>query len=172
MTTVLLLAAGRSRRFGPDCKLQTLYQDKPLVRYAADAIVETGFPAIAVVSDPAVAALLPEFQVVFSTGPQSQSLQAGLQQIACGPVLIVLGDMPHVDAALLKQVAQSPLPAAVTDSATISPPACLPHELFPVLAALTGDRGAGAFLRSRPDLHRVLVAPTVLTDIDRPDDLR
>ena len=167
----MLLAAGRSQRFGPRCKLQASFHGKPLVRHAAEAILGTGFPIVAVVADPAVGKLLPEFQIVYSDGPQSQSLQAGLQHIAKGPALIVLGDMPHVDTNLLSRIAASPLPAAASDGTIICPPACIPQTLFPALASLTGDQGAGTFLRSFIGLSKITVPPRILKDIDFERDI-
>lgn len=171
MTTALLLAAGQSRRFGAACKLQAIYRGKPLVRHAADAIIATGLPRIAVVADPAVARLLPEFQIIVSHGLQSHSLQAGLAQVATDRVLVVLGDMPHVDARLLLRVARTPAPAATTDGDAIGPPACLDRAMFPALNGLTGDQGAGAILRALPATRLIHVAPGTLHDIDRPGDL-
>ncbi|MCZ0961400.1 nucleotidyltransferase family protein [Paracoccus benzoatiresistens] len=171
MTTVVLLAAGRSRRFGAACKLQAVYRNKPLVRHAADAILQTGLPAVAVVSDPAVARLLPEFKIVYSSGLQSDSLRVGLHQVAEGPALVVLADMPHVDAGLLHQIAASPAPAATTDRTRICPPALIPHAIFPDLEKLTGDRGAGNLLRSLPGLHRVVVSEDMVKDVDVPQDI-
>lgn len=171
MTTVVLLAAGRSRRFGPDCKLQAIYRGKPLVRHAAEAILRSGLPGVAVVADPAVAGLLPEFKLVHVSGLQSDSLRAGLRQVADEAAMILLADMPHVTAGLLQRIAASPAPAAATDGARICPPALLPRSFFPQVEKLTGDRGAGELLRSLPDLHAIRVSPEILTDVDVPDDL-
>ncbi|WP_295044859.1 NTP transferase domain-containing protein [uncultured Paracoccus sp.] len=171
MTTVVLLAAGASRRFGADCKLQALYRGKPLVRYAADAILETGLPAVAVTADPAVEHLLPEFRIVRSIGSQAESLRAGLSQVHDDRALVVLGDMPHVDGELLLRLAATPAPAAASDGNRITPPASIPRSLFADIALLSGDQGAGAVLRSRPDLHLISVDSLTLQDIDRPEDI-
>jgi len=171
VTTVLLLAAGRSRRFGRRCKLQAPYRGKPLVRHAAETILRTGLPALAVVADPAVASLLPEFRLIYSTGLQSDSLRAGLRQVADQAAMIVLADMPHVTPEILQQIAGSPGPVAATDGRRICPPALIPRSLFPRVENLTGDRGAGELLRSLPDLRRVSVSPGILKDVDVPDDL-
>ncbi|WP_154764839.1 nucleotidyltransferase family protein [Paracoccus lichenicola] len=167
----MLLAAGRSRRFGPDCKLQAPYRGKPLVRHAAEAILGTGLPAVAVIADPAVAGLLPEFRLVHGRGVQSDSVRLGLRHVADEAALIVLADMPHVTADLLQRIATSRAPAAATDGHRICPPALLPRSLFPQVQALTGDQGAGALLRSLPGLHRIHVKPEFLRDVDVPDDL-
>ncbi|WP_306753477.1 nucleotidyltransferase family protein [Paracoccus actinidiae] len=171
MTTVVLLAAGASRRFGSACKLQSLYRGKPLVRHAAEAILATGFPALAVTADPAVEALLPEFRIIRSIGPQSHSLQAGLAEVRDDCALVVLGDMPHVDAALLRRIAASPAPAAASDDDRITPPASIPRSLFADIARLSGDQGAASVLRTRSDLYRIPVPKGTLADIDTQEDI-
>lgn len=171
MTTIVLLAAGASRRFGSSCKLQAPYRGKPLIRHAAQAILATGLPALAVTADPAVENLLPEFRIVRSIGPQSQSLRAGLEAVDDDRALVVLGDMPHVDEALLLRLAAAPAPAAASDGDRITPPASLPRSMFADIARLSGDQGAGAVLRTRPDLHSVHVDTWLLRDVDKPDDL-
>lgn len=171
MTTVVLLAAGASRRFGPDCKLQALYRGKPLIRHAADVILATGLPALAVTADPAVETLLPEFRIIRSIGPQSQSLRAALDQLEDDCALVVLADMPHVDAALLRRIATAPAPAVATDGRRVMPPACIPRSLFNDIKHLSGDQGAASLLRSRADLHLVPVKEDILADVDTPKDI-
>lgn len=178
-TAILLLAAGASRRFGPQNKLLTLFQGKPLVRHAADAALAV--PAarhLVVVSDPQVEALFPDFRkVVVNPGlPQAESLKAGVAVAAAlgmSRVLVVLGDMPCVPQSLMQAVLDrgENLPAAATDGEGIFPPACLPASIFPAVAELGGDRGAGAILRHLPPEQRVLAPAGALADIDRPDDL-
>ena len=170
MTTVVLLAAGASRRFGTACKLQSLYRGKPLIRHAAEAILATGFPALAVTADPAVEALLPEFRIIRSIGLQSKSLQVGLAQVTDDCAVVVLGDMPHVDDALLRRIAAAPAPAAVSDGDRITPPASIPRSLFADIARLSGDQGAASVLRTRSDLCRIPVSAETLTDIDTQED--
>ncbi|MFT3691007.1 NTP transferase domain-containing protein [Paenirhodobacter sp.] len=171
MITALLLAAGTSRRFGPECKLQAPYRGQPLIRHAAEAILATGLPRVAVVADPAVARLLPEFRIVWTKGPQSASLRAGIQAVTGESVLVVLGDMPHVGAALLRALAAAPPPAAAVAEGPPGPPAHLPRALFPALLALTGDRGAGPLLRALPGLARIRTTADTLRDIDTPGDM-
>lgn len=171
MTMIVLLAAGSSRRFGPACKLQSPYRGKPLVRHAADAILASGIPALAVTADPAVEVLLPEFRNFRSIGSQSRSLRTGLGQVDDDCALVVLGDMPHVDADLLRRVAAAPAPAAAFDGHRISPPATIPRLLFSQVERLSGDRGAASILRSRPDLHLVPCPEDMLKDVDSFEDI-
>ncbi|GHC71882.1 nucleotidyltransferase family protein [Limoniibacter endophyticus] len=170
MTTVVLLAAGKSRRFGEKCKLRTPFMGKPLIRHAADAVVNTGLPRIAVVSDPAVQALIPEFRCIFSNGLMSQSLKAGIGALGDDDALIMLGDMPFVKSEFLLQIAGADTPAAATDGNKVSPPALIKSTLYPRLSALQGDQGAGSLLRELPGLMRFSAGPGELEDIDTGDD--
>lgn len=173
MTTAVLLAAGRSERFGSTCKLQALFRGKPLVRHAAEAILATGLPALAVVRDPAVARLLPEFRIVRSEGTMALSLKAGIAGVDGPAAVVVLGDMPHVTAGLLLQVATSDgAAAAVTADGVLCPPVRMPRSLFPRILALQGDEGAAKILNKMDNISRIVVDPAILADIDQPEDLQ
>lgn len=178
-TAVLLLAAGASRRFGSANKLLAQVEGRPLVRHAADAArAVTAGLHIVVTSDPEVEALMPDFRRVrVDPGlPQSASLKAGVavaQALLADKVLVVLGDMPRVTTAFMEQVLArgGDMPAAASDGERVMPPAYLPGAIFPALAELTGDQGAGAILRHLPDSQRVLAPPGMLADIDTAEDL-
>ena len=178
-TAILLLAAGASHRFGPQNKLLALFEGRPLLRHCADAA--RAVPAdlhLAVVSDPAVEALLPDFRKVLVApgAPQSESLKAGLavaQAMNAARVLVVLADMPRVTSALMAEVLARGRtgPAAATDGISILPPACLPAAIFPQIQTLAGDQGAGALLRHLPQSQLVAADPATLIDIDTSADL-
>lgn len=178
-TAILLLAAGASRRFGPENKLLQPLDGRPLLRHAADAARAVPAEAhIAVVSDPEVQALVPDFRrVMVDPGlPQSESLKAGIavaQALGADQVVVVLGDMPRVTTGLIKDVLAHGRAgaAAASDGTRSMPPALLPAALFPSVTALTGDHGAGALLRDLPPGQLVRVAPGLLADVDLPDDL-
>ena len=175
----LLLAAGQSTRFGSENKLTALVNGKPLVTYAADAMRRAGFDSlIAVVSDKDVAELLDGFQICTLTdGPaaQSRSLAMGVAAAKEATRLtVVLGDMPKVSSALIRQVTDLCPPggaSACTDGERRLPPAAFDAALFDRLKALTGDRGAGDLLREISDDRILFAARQVLVDIDTPEDL-
>jgi len=181
VTAAVLLAAGASRRFGPDDKLLALWHGRPLVTHAAEALRASGLsPLIAVTANPEVAALLPGFAVVAPDRPQpeqSDSLRAGIaeaRRLGAPAALVALGDMPGVTADLLRAVAAraSPAqPAAATDGTRAMPPACFPAALFEALLAATGDRGARPLLASLPDAQRVPAPAEALVDIDTRADI-
>ncbi|MFN3277807.1 MAG: NTP transferase domain-containing protein [Paracoccus hibiscisoli] len=172
----LLLAAGASRRFGPEDKLLAPVAGLPLVAHAAQAMRQLALDQrIAVITNPALRPLLQGFRIVMiDQGQQSDSLRAGLAA-AGNParLLIALGDMPDVTPAHLTQVmamATDDLPSCSNDGAAPLPPACFPRAWLPALAALTGDQGAGRLLRDLPACQH-LAAQGLLRDIDRPDQI-
>jgi molybdenum cofactor cytidylyltransferase len=180
-TVGLLLAAGQSRRFGDTDKLLAPYHGRALVSHAAEAMREAGLDGlVATVRDESVAALLEDF-VLSRLGPdslaQSGSLLAGCRDcLALRPdrILVVLGDMPHVTSEHLKAVVQrcqNGRPAASTDGSVRLPPACFPVSMASELMALSGDRGAGALLKTLPPSALVRAPAGMLKDIDLPGDL-
>ncbi|WP_299838316.1 NTP transferase domain-containing protein [uncultured Paracoccus sp.] len=176
--TGLLLAAGASRRFGPEDKLLALVAGQPLLSHAAAAMRAAVLDRrIAVVSSAGTAALLDGFEVIrIAQGEQSDSLRAGLAAAGAPDcLLIALGDMPLVTAALLDRIV-----AACTDDQPSAsreadgppmPPACFPASWLPRLAELSGDQGAGRLLRDLP-ASQMVEASGQLPDIDTPEALR
>ncbi|MEM9900977.1 MAG: nucleotidyltransferase family protein [Pseudomonadota bacterium] len=177
MTTAgVLLAAGRSRRFGAEDKLLAPLKGRPLVAHAVAALRAVKPEVlIGVTRSAAVSRLLAGFEIVapLEDAPeQADSLRAGLSCAwACGAkrVLVVLGDMPFVTPALLADVlarCEETRPSAATDGFRPMPPACFPEAFFPEVLALRGDRGAARLLRNLPCEALVHVPPRTLHDID------
>lgn len=174
--TGLLLAAGASRRFGPQDKLSAPLGGRPLVTHAADAL--RGAPLdhrIAVIANPALAPLLDGFEIVLiPQGQQSDSLRAGLA--AAGQpdrLLIALGDMPDVTSAHLTRILTATtdnLPACSHDGTAPLPPACFPPSRIADLHDLTGDQGAARVLHDLPP-GQYINARSLLRDIDTPDQI-
>jgi len=185
VTAGLLLAAGRSARFGTADKLLAPFRGRPLVAHAADALRGTPLDhRIAATADPRVAALLPGFAIVGTASgapgtnlaSQSDSLRAGLaraQALGVDLILVTLGDMPLVTSALLAAILDRAAlagAAAATDGDLRSPPAAFGRAFFDALGATSGDRGAAAILAGLP--HQALVpAAGLLADIDTAGDL-
>jgi CTP:molybdopterin cytidylyltransferase MocA len=70
--------------------------------------------------------------------------------------LVMLGDTPYITADDLRRLldawqATPDTPAAAEYDGTVGAPCILPRAVWPELEALTGDRGAGAWLRARGD---------------------
>jgi CTP:molybdopterin cytidylyltransferase MocA len=110
----------------------------------------------------------------------ASSLRAGVASL--GPdidrVVVILGDQPDVDAALLNQLldlqVSSGLPAAALSfNGLLHPPVVLERELWSGLMTLEGDVGCRAVIRARSELVARLPVETDLThpvDVDTPAD--
>ncbi len=186
----LLLAAGFGRRFdktGQTSKLLARIGDAGVAHRSATALAQAGLPVYAVVR-PAPLSL---HQELLSTGAQlivSQRAELGmgfsiadgiiaLQQAepSLDGVLICLADMPFIEPATYLQVAGSlnashPIVAAACDGRR-GHPVGFWHTEFARLATLDGDNGAGRLLKTHNPLLIETGSPTVLQDIDQPDDL-
>lgn len=183
MIVGLLLAAGRSRRFGPEDKLSAKLHGRPLLAHAAGALRAARLDrCLAVCAAPEHQASLAGFEILppDPEGDQAASVRAGARRagaLGARKLLVVLGDMPFVSAALMREVVaacDADHPATAHDGRRMLPPACFPAAMLPELLALAGDRGAGALLRARaPGAVRLCpAAPGMLLDIDTPEALR
>lgn len=177
----LLLAAGASRRFGPDNKLLSDLHGRPLVCYAANALRESQADIlIAVTQAPDIARLLEGFDIVppdIADPQHADSLRAGVRHaktLGASKLVIVLGDMPFVTPALVDAVLAAC--SATTPSAAIMgqqkmPPAAFPTSFFDRLAGLTGDQGAGRLLSDLPCDALVPARQEELFDVDTTEAL-
>lgn len=174
--TGLMLAAGASRRFGPDDKLLALFRDRPVIMHAAKAMRQTPLEhRIAVIANPDLRPFLSGFDVIeVAPGTQSDSLIAGLKAADTPDrLLITLADMPLVTSELLAQVVtgvSGGQPAACYDDAPPMPPVCFPKDWLARLADVAGDKGAGRFIRELP-ASALIPACGMLADIDSLADL-
>jgi molybdenum cofactor cytidylyltransferase len=109
----VLLAAGRSTRFGNADKLASDYQGEPLVSYAARAILGVGFGAQLAVVGAGTLLRLPGYTLIENPSPQSgiaSSIICGLTAIEAyglDAMLICLGDMPAIDSADLRALCEA-----------------------------------------------------------------
>lgn len=187
-TTILLLAAGRSSRMGTADKLLQTIGDQPLLGRVARMCLDTGVAKVLAVlrphDDRRRAALPSGVEVVtnpeFAEGMAS-SIRAGLTAVAhdARAVVVVLGDMPDVSASDIRALIAAFDPGlgktvcrAVTADGDAGNPVLFGREHFADLAALSGDKGANAFLKANPGVTRLV--PThgenARTDLDTPAD--
>ena len=144
---VVLLAAGRSERFGGD-KLTADLRGRPLWEWAARAAEEAGFSNRFVVVGPDYR--LAERQgwtpVVNRRAHEGMgtSIAAGvLAASGCQRVVIMLADMPFVEPAHLLRLAQGETAMFTRyDDGRHGCPAAFPRSAFAALATLEGDQGA------------------------------
>lgn len=197
MSTIaaIILAAGRSTRFGPDSppggKLVASLRGKPLVRHVAEAALASIARPILVVTGHAAAnveAALAEMSLTFVANPGhrtglSSSLQVGVAALpeTVAAAVILLGDMPYVSAALVdrlihafREPARTPLAVTPVRAGRRGNPVVIGRGLFGALAQLEGDRGARALIDAAG--NDVLECPVdddaIEIDIDTQDALR
>jgi molybdenum cofactor cytidylyltransferase len=157
------------------------------VRRIAAAAVEAGADPVVVVLGanatmiaPALSGLASVTTVVNSewSNGLSSSLAAGLSAVfqgaSCDAVLVTLADQPLIDAAALRRLMaafddERRIVASAYDD-TIGVPALFAREHVEDLMRLTGDAGAGAWLRSRPNEVTCIPLGGAAFDIDTSPD--
>ena len=178
-TAVLLLAAGRSRRFAGGPKLLQPFRGRLLVDFALDLGRSLDFARRIMVARadlPELAARALGYEILSNDRPEAgigHSLSLGVEALAGGAVdgcLVLLGDMPFVDHVHLEALFAASATGLVASEArgVRQPPALFSARHFPALAALEGDGGA------RDLLHQgsgVPADPALLADIDTMGDL-
>jgi molybdenum cofactor cytidylyltransferase len=176
----LVLAAGASRRFGDD-KLSAPLAGEPLLFHAVRAARAAPVSRVLVVARPALdCGLWPEIPPVevlrIASDTLSESLKAGIAALLdTNGVFVFLGDMPRVPHEMAARLA-----AKIGNNSAALPrrdgrpghPVLLSSRLYPEIARLSGDEGAGRLLRGRGDVVFVETEdPAIHLDIDRPQDL-
>lgn len=175
----LVLAAGAGTRFGRP-KALVPFRGEPLVTRAVHTLSAGGCKPVIVVLGAAaeqVRAAVDLPQVVvnpdWSQGMGS-SLRCGLAAMPANAraVVVALVDQPLIGADAVSRLAAAWRAGAVVAVATYAGEARNPVVLArsvwaEVAAGLTGDRGAGAWLRAHPDL----VTPVSCDDTGSPDDI-
>jgi molybdenum cofactor cytidylyltransferase len=182
----VVLAAGASTRLGHPKQLAT-HEGEPLLRRAALAAVQAGARPVVVVLGahapqvaPALDGLDDVTVVVNAEWPTglASSLGAGLRALgsaSCDAALVTLADQPLVDAADLRRLlAAFGAPARVVAAeydGTLGVPAIFGREHFAELLALTGDAGAGGWLRRHAGAVTAVPVPNASFDVDTAADL-
>ncbi|MBB4660078.1 nucleotidyltransferase family protein [Parvularcula dongshanensis] len=175
----VLLAAGLSRRFGEADKLTARLNGTTLVEAAASAIRQLGPDELFAVTREG--GVRPDgFTCLVNPRPETglgASLALGAAaagRAGADRLLVVLGDVPGVDAAYLRAVverATSLRPSASVVGDVRCPPACFPACWFPRLEACRGHFGAGSLLRDLPPEALVAAGGDMLRDVDTVKDL-
>ncbi|MCB5423862.1 NTP transferase domain-containing protein [Altererythrobacter sp. CC-YST694] len=176
---IALLAAGSARRFGGG-KLDAMLAGRRLGSHALNAVLalNRGEPLIVVSPDaPAfareaeaerLAQLLANPNATEGLGTSVALAARHAAEAGAEKLLLLAADMPLVSIATLGALvnACTDTPACVRHSdGHPGIPACFPAISFAALAALGGDRGAGALLRASG--VRVLeIDPRELRDVD------
>ena len=182
----VVLAAGASTRLGTPKQL-LLHEGEPLVRRAARAALEAGATPVIVVlgaeSERVRAALdgLAGVEPVVNerwTDGLASSLVAGVRALlAAAPVdavLLTLADQPLVGVteltAIMARFTDAHAIVAAEYAGIVGVPAVVARAHVDALLGLSGDRGAGAWLRSQGDRVVRLPMPAAAMDVDTPSD--
>lgn len=152
MRAAIVLAAGRSARFGRPDKLLALYKGRPLIAHAVSRAIASGARRTIVVGRPRIAAGLPSRGLSFvrplrRNDGLSASLAAGLK--ALRPIereaWIFLGDMPFATAPRRTRLAPGHMAARPIVAGRPGHP-LLVRVASARAATLSGDRGLIASL--------------------------
>lgn len=159
----------------------------PLVRRAALAASSAGASPVVVVIGADAALVAPVLSgiagvmTVVNDDWQSgiaSSIKTGLRAIcddeAVDGVIITLADQPHVDTTILSDLLagfdnENRIVAAAYQN-TMGVPVVFGRELFGELMGLSGDNGAGHWLRRHSSEVRRIPLGDAATDIDTPSD--
>ena len=185
----VVLAAGRSSRMGGPNKLLAEIGGKPLVRHVVDAALASRARPVVVVTGhqrDKVEAALAGLPVKFVHNPHfadglGTSLKTGIAALPAEAdgVIVCLGDMPQVDAALIDRLigAFDPDHGALVVLPTIDGkrgnPVVWSRRFFPDLMTVEGDVGAryliGRYTEAVAEVP--LTGTAALTDVDTPEAL-
>lgn len=183
----VLLAAGRSSRFGADDKLMADIRGKPVIVHTLEAVASMPFAEMVAVTRPLAQAPVIHrklerrgYTIIVNDQPDdgiSGSIVRAVQHVMplrkCRGILICLADMPDVPQTHYNRICLEAQDirsvVASTDGFSSSPPAFIGRKHFEELLALRGDQGARALLSHGIQIETTAAA---LRDIDTPDDLR
>ncbi|WP_127090006.1 NTP transferase domain-containing protein [Aquabacter cavernae] len=182
----VILAAGRGTRMGAANKLTEPVGGRAVVRCVAEAALAAGARPVLVVTGHEgmqVRRALNGLPVTFVDNPAyaeglATSLGAGIRAVPpdCQGALVMLGDMPLVDAPLVKRLmaafapTEGRLVAVPVVEGRRGNPVLWSRRFFPALAALEGDMGARAVLAAHSEAVVEVEAsgPGPTLDVDTP----
>lgn len=188
----VLLAAGSSRRFGPDNKLLADIGGGPVVARVGAALARSRIDDIVVVTGPDAARVEAALRgcrarfihnTAFADGIGG-SIATGARAVDSGAdgVLVVQGDMPGLTTELIDRLiaafadaGRSRIVFPMLPGGEQANPVLWPSRYLPELAALSGDRGAKPLIaRERAHAFAVRLSEAEaaqLIDVDTPEAL-
>ena len=184
--TVLIMAAGESRRFG-SCKLLADIDGTPMLQRSIELAQSTNASYIRIVTgrwhpeikQAQTSGLIDDIDLIYNPDWQQglgSSIATGVSQIAslCDEVLVLLADQVSVsgeDIERLRIRDDKNQIACARYSQTLGPPAIFPAQFFPELEKLSGDKGAKAMLAELTAMECQIDIPNAAFDIDFQSDL-
>lgn len=183
---VILLAAGRSRRFGSDKRNAQLENGQTLIEASIAAIKDSGLPLLVCLGRPdtALAATLAGRGISATLCDEAalgmgHTLSHGVRERPADweGVLVALADMPWIRPDSYLAIARQLTPDTIVapcHEGRRGNPVGFGAAFFELLAVTTGDSGARGILASNPGAVRELALddPGLLQDVDTPDALR
>lgn len=178
-TALVLLAAGKSERFGLSDKLGAPFLGKPLGYHVVTALAAVPFQTrIAVCDGGDLDYAARGYQVVLNDRAEegvSYSVRLGMRAAraeGCDAVLLALADMPRVTAAhiyrLFDASAGADAVVASSDGTQPRPPALFGAAHFDTLETLQGDYGARDLILAG---KHVVTNADELVDVDAEEEL-
>ena len=182
---VMLLAGGRSRRFGADKRLSEFLPGRTLLELTLKNISLSQLELMVclraddqVLEEKLTSAGINCQRCSNADQGMGATIAEGVAHIpAWSGVLIALADMPWIQPVTFQSVAQRTHPESIcvpTFNNQSGHPVGFGHDFFGCLAELGDDKGARSIIKKFA--HAVREFPTedggVLRDIDRPDDIR
>jgi len=181
----IVAAAGESRRFGSP-KMLAPFRGEPLLRATVRNVTKAGLDEVIVVLGPDASAVqdaLNDLPVRITINPDpsqglGSSIAAGVRAAASAEaVIVVLGDQPTLDAAVVRGLYDAWLR---TGAAIVlpeyrgqrAPPVLFSRRVFPELLKLEGEAGGREVVSRDPArVHAVHLDQDVPADVDTPGDL-
>lgn len=185
----VVLAAGRSTRFGPSNKLLADLTGKAVVRHTIEAVVASQAHPVLVVTGhmaDAVRDALAGLDVVFVESPHyrdgiAASLKAGLAALPSGidGVLVALADMPDIRSTDIDRLISGFAPkegraiVVPVHGGTRGNPVVFAAHLIPEMRDIVGDVGAKSVIGRNGDVVAEIEidSPRIFVDVDTPDAL-
>lgn len=186
---ILVLAAGASSRMRGADKLLQAVKGRPILRLVAETALASGAPVLVTLPPAAEArrAAVADLAVRVVDIPDaaqgmSRSIVRGLAAVVDpGPedgLMILPADMPGFSAKALADLISRfrAEPELIwrggTTDGTPGHPAIIPRDLWPELAAITGDEGGRSVLKRHADRVRQVPLPGRMAtlDLDTPED--
>ncbi|THD34542.1 MAG: nucleotidyltransferase family protein [Sphingomonas sp.] len=178
-TALILLAAGKSERFGLSDKLTEIFLGQPLGMHAVTALEAVPFAKRIVVKDGGRLDYAARgYEVVHNLRPEdglSSSVRLGVQAARQGgidAVLIALADMPRITATQIHRLFDAQhgpdTVVASSDGVRPRPPVLFGSARFDALEQLEGDTGARDMILAG---RHVIASPEELIDVDTEDEL-
>jgi molybdenum cofactor cytidylyltransferase len=178
-TALVLLAAGKSARFGLSDKLTEMFLGQPLGMHAVTALDAVPFAKRIVVKDGVDLDYAARgYDVVRNPRPEdglSLSVRLGVQAArgdGIAAVLIALADMPRITATQVHRLFDAQhgpdTVAASSDGVRPRPPVLFGRGRFDALERLRGDSGARDMILGG---RHVVTSPDELIDVDTQEEL-